>query len=62
MNIKATDAFIRTKLEIDTLLARLQGLSDDHFNTNPDAINWGHVGDIERIRNALRLAVEASEG
>ena len=35
----AIDAFISAKLEIDDMLTRLQALSDDHFNTNPDEIN-----------------------
>ena len=42
----ARDAFIGRKAEIDAMLARLQALSDDHFNRNPDEINWGHVGEI----------------
>ena len=32
----ALDAFIGKKAEIDAMLARLQGLSDDHFNCHPD--------------------------
>ena len=40
----ALAAFLSKKGEIDTLLARLQALSDDHFNTAPGEVNWGHVG------------------
>jgi hypothetical protein len=29
-------AFVQKKVEIDALLARLQSLSDDHFNYSPD--------------------------
>jgi hypothetical protein len=29
------------------MLARLQTLSDDHFNTHPDEINWADVGTLE---------------
>ena len=29
------------------MLARLQALSDDHFNAHPDEVNWGHVGTLE---------------
>lgn len=50
----AIDAFISTKLEIDDMLTRLQALSDDHFNTDPDQINWGHVGTLEHYRARLR--------
>ena len=43
----ALNAFIGKKAEIDEMLARLQALSDDHFNAHPDEINWGHVGTLE---------------
>jgi len=51
---KAIDAFIAAKLEIDGMLTRLQALSDDHFNTNPDEINWTDVGTLEHYRAKLR--------
>jgi len=50
----AIDAFISAKLEIDDMLTRLQALSDDHFNTSPDEINWGHVGTLDHYRARLR--------
>ena len=43
----ALAAFIGKKAEIDEMLARLQALSDDHFNAHPDEVNWGHVGTLE---------------
>ena len=49
----AIDAFISAKLEIDDILTRLQALSDDHFNTDPDQINWGHVGTLDHYRARL---------
>ena len=42
----ALDAFIARKVEIEEMLARLQALSDDHFNVHPDDVHWGHVGDL----------------
>ena len=39
-NEDALAAFVQKKAEIDAMLARLQGLSDDHFNYSPD----GRVG------------------
>ena len=48
-NAKALDAFIAAKAEIDVMLARLQALSDDHFNFDPDAVNWGSVGSISSV-------------
>ena len=53
-NSKAVDAFIAAKLEIDTMLERLKALSDDHFEANPDEINWGHVGTLSHYRDKLR--------
>lgn len=53
-NTKALDAFIGKKAEIDAMLARLQALSDDHFNFDPDAVNWGSVGSISSIASDLR--------
>ncbi|PLL13898.1 hypothetical protein C0V75_00095 [Tabrizicola sp. TH137] len=53
-NEKALDAFIAAKTEIDAMLARLQALSDDHFETSPDEINWGHVGTLNHYRAKLR--------
>ncbi|GAA0651081.1 hypothetical protein GCM10009424_30090 [Sphingomonas ursincola] len=53
-NSKALDAFIAAKLEVDSMLERLKALSDDHFETNPDEINWGHVGSLSHYRDKLR--------
>ena len=53
-NSKAVDAFIAAKLEIDSMLERLKALSDDHFETSPDEINWGHVGTLSHYRDKLR--------
>jgi hypothetical protein len=39
-NNDALTAFVQKKTEIDTMLARLQALSDEHFNYSPD----GRVG------------------
>jgi len=44
----ALDAFMARKTEIDAQLARLQALSDEHFNLSPGSIHWGHVGDLSR--------------
>ena len=50
----ALQKFLARKVEIDTMLARLQALSDDHFNVDPEAVNWGHVGTLERYAELLR--------
>ena len=53
-NTKALDAFVASKFEIDAILARLQALSDDHFNIDPEAVNWGSVGSIGSVASDLR--------
>jgi len=50
----ALGAFIARKAEIDEMLTRLQALSDEHFNTHPDEIHWGHVGDLGHYAEQLR--------
>ena len=63
-NDKALDAFIAAKAEIDTMLERLKALSDDHFETHPDEINWGHVGTLNHYSSLLRQITDSafSEG
>jgi len=57
---KALDAFIGKKAEIDAMLARLQALSDDHFNTHPDEIHWGDVGTLEHYASLLRRITDSA--
>jgi len=56
----ALNAFIARKTEIDTMLARLQGLSDDHFNAHPDEINWGDVGTLEHYAGLLKRITDSA--
>ena len=60
----ALNAFIAKKAEIDEMLARLQALSDDHFNSGPDEVNWGHVGTLEHYASLLKRITDSafSEG
>lgn len=55
MNTKttATDTDLARAAAISIKLARLQQLADDHFGHDPDAIHWGHVGDLGRVDQAL---------
>jgi hypothetical protein len=59
-NSKALAAFLAAKAEIDTMLQRLAALSDDHFETHPDEINWGHVGTLNHYRDRLREISDAA--
>ena len=59
-NTKALDAFMTSKFQIDAMLARLTALSDDHFNTHPDEINWGDVGTLNQYASLLRQITDAA--
>ena len=61
-NSKALAAFTETKADIDTMLARLQGLSDEHFETKPDDINWGDVGTLRHYASQLRQITDSAFG
>jgi hypothetical protein len=50
----ALAAFMVKKAEIDTMLERLTTLSADHFETNPEEINWGHVGNLGHYASLLK--------
>jgi hypothetical protein len=57
---KALDAFMTTKFQIDAMLARLTALSDDHFNTHPDEINWGDVGTLNHYASLLSQITDSA--
>lgn len=58
----ALAAFIARKAKIDAMLARLQALSDDHFNARPDEIDWGHVGTLEHYASLLKRITDSAFG
>jgi hypothetical protein len=55
MNTKTTalDAYLARAAAIHNKIDPLQQLADDHFGHDPDAIHWGHVGDLGRVDQAL---------
>ena len=59
-NDKALSAFLAAKAEIDTMLARLQALSADHFEAHPDEINWGHVGTLTHYASLMRQITDSA--
>ena len=59
-NTKALDAFIAKKAEIDAMLARLRNLSDDHFEVDPDEIDWGHVGTLGHYAELLKRITDSA--
>jgi len=50
----ALDAFIEHKARIDEMLERLQAASADHFEANPDSVNWADAGSLAGIANDLQ--------
>ncbi|WP_426034730.1 hypothetical protein [Cypionkella sp. TWP1-2-1b2] len=59
-NDKALNAFLAAKREIDGMLVRIKTLSDDHFETNPDEINWGDVGTLNHYAGLLRQITDSA--
>jgi hypothetical protein len=54
----ALAAFAARKAEIDTMLARLRGLSADHFGYAPAEVTWSHVGILEHYANLLKRVTD----
>ncbi|RCX08283.1 hypothetical protein [Extensimonas vulgaris] len=49
----ALDAHLARAAAIHFKLTPLRQLADGHFGHDPDAIHWGHVGDLGRANQAL---------
>ncbi len=58
----ALNAFLGKKAEIDEMLARLQALSEHHFNRHPDEIDWGDVGTLEHYASLLKRITDSAFG
>jgi hypothetical protein len=59
-NEDALAAFVQKKAEIDAMLARLQALSDKHFNYSPDEITWDHVGTLGYYAELLKRVTDSA--
>jgi hypothetical protein len=51
---EALAAFVSKKAEIDTMLTRVQALSDDHFGYSPDEITWSHAEGLAHYAELLK--------
>jgi hypothetical protein len=60
MRRTALDAYIAKKIEIDTMLARLKALSDEHFGVGPDEVNWGDVGTLAYYAELLKRITDSA--
>ena len=59
MRRTALDAYIAKKTEIDTMLARLTALSDDHFNVAPADVTWADVGSLAHYAELLKRITDS---
>jgi len=59
-NTQALAEFVDRKAGIDEMLARLQALSDEHFNVAPEDVNWGHVGTLGEWAELLWRITDAA--
>lgn len=57
----AAEAYARAALRINEQLEALDRMAEALHDTDPNAVNWGHVGDLERIQDALNAAILAFE-
>ena len=60
MRRTALDAYIAKKTAIDTLLARLTALSEDHFTVAPDEVTWGDVGTLAHYAELLKRITDSA--
>lgn len=49
----ALDAYLQRLPLILNKIETLRQLANDHFGHDPDALHWGHVGDLGRLDHAL---------
>ena len=49
----ALDTYLQGLPMILDKIEALRQLADDHFGHDPDAIHWGHVGDLGWVDQAL---------
>jgi len=49
----ALDTYLQRLPMILDKIEALRQLADDYFGHDPEAIHWGHVGDLGRMEQAL---------
>ena len=58
----ALDTYLQRLPMILDKIEALRQLADEHFVHDPDAIHWGHVGDLGRVDQALDDLLEIFDG
>ena len=51
---EATKIYLDSLHAIDAMLKRLRTVKAKTFATDPNKVNWGHVGDMRRIEIELK--------
>ena len=51
--VTALEIYLQRLPMIRDKIEALRQLAADHFGHDPDAIHWGHVGDLGRVDQAL---------
>ena len=51
---EATKKYLDSMQAIDAMLKRLRTVKAKTFATDPNKVNWGHVGDMRRIEIELK--------
>ena len=54
--LSPVNCYIKLMNQVQAELDELQAKADNHFDTNPDTLNWGHVGDLNNILSLLQKA------
>lgn len=53
-NTRQVEAFIAKIIQINRDLDRLKSAAEDHFDTDPEKLNWTDVAEIIRVAEALQ--------
>ena len=48
------ETFAEKKAQIDEMLARIQAMSDEHFDVDPGSVSWGDVGSLGFVAEKLQ--------
>ena len=56
IKLSPVSAYVSLMNQVQAELDVLQAKADNHFDTNPDTLNWGHVGDLDNILSLLKKA------
>ena len=59
---RAIDRFVGIVGEIGATLDAIRNAADDHFDVDPDNVNWANVGDVQRTLDALKEVLAVIRG